>query len=83
MTVELDLSVAASAIIMPAGIPGYESFSVKQAHNLDNVDMGACAVLVVPDLQLRLKTHDYYMGTSPLVQPFQNLSFTACFQRWP
>ncbi|KAH8080285.1 hypothetical protein BXZ70DRAFT_901408 [Cristinia sonorae] len=61
MTVELDLAIESSAMIMPAGLPGYESFSVKAAHNLDNIDMGACAVLVIPDLQLRLRTHDYYM----------------------
>lgn len=62
MNVLLDVTVDSSAMIVPAGIPGYESYSVKEAHNLDNVDMGACAVLIMPDLQLRLRVHDYYMG---------------------
>ncbi|THH30793.1 hypothetical protein EUX98_g3395 [Antrodiella citrinella] len=61
MQVELDVSVESGAMVVPAGVPGYESYSVKEAHNLDNIDMGACAVLIMPDLQLHLRTHDFYM----------------------
>lgn len=79
MTVELDVSVESSAMIIPAGLPGYESYNVKETHNLDNIDMGACAVLVMPDLQLHLRTHDYFMGMLRSLIKFSS-SLISCIE---
>lgn len=62
MEIELTASVDRGAVVMPAGLPGYESFSDNAAKRSE-VDLGSCVVLQVPDLQLQLRTNNYYMGT--------------------
>ena len=45
-------------MILPTGIPGYETYSPEQ----DDGDLGSCFVLSIPGLQTELRTNDYYMG---------------------
>ena len=50
-------------MILPAGFPGYEKFSVEHAHNSPE-DLGPSLILSLPSLQLHLRSNDYYMGGS-------------------
>ena len=56
-------------MIMPAGLPGYEIYSLTEAYNLDNINIGECMVLRIPSLQLQLRTNEYYMGIVHLFSP--------------
>lgn len=60
----LDLSVMAKdgIVACPAGVIGFE----KSQQGSEDIDVGSCAVLAVPDLQVLLRVHDFSMGTSPL-----------------
>lgn len=62
LQVELQLSVDNFLIVLPAGIPGYETYNPLPGQDPRDVCLGACAMVSVPDLQLQLRTHDYYMG---------------------
>ena len=61
MQVTLSLEVDNGVMILPAGFPGYEQFSMEHAQNSPE-DLGPCLVLSLPNLQLHLRTNDYYMG---------------------
>lgn len=63
MEVELTASIDESAIVMPAGLPGYEAFNDSIARP-SPFDLGSCIVLQLPNLQFRLRTNNYYMGMS-------------------
>ena len=43
---------------MPVGLRGYES---DQPGDLEG-DIGACVMLALPEMQIHLRSHDYYMG---------------------
>jgi len=59
LQVELMLCIQHSTLILPAGLPGYEvSSNIKGM----NVGIGACVVATIPEIQLQLRLHDYYMG---------------------
>lgn len=45
---------------MPAGLRGYD---VDQA-NGQEADIGTCILLSLPELQVHLRTNEYYMGRS-------------------
>ena len=51
--------VERGTLILPAGLPGYEASSDNKDKN---VGIGACVVAILPDLQLQLRLHDYFMG---------------------
>lgn len=59
LQVELMLCVTRGTLILPAGLPGYEASSDLKDMN---VGIGACVVATVPEIQLQLRLHDYYMG---------------------
>lgn len=48
---------------MPTGLPGYDKGFTGQERRAEEAGLGACAMYIVPELQLQLRTHDYYMGT--------------------
>ncbi|KAI0074167.1 hypothetical protein K474DRAFT_1774197 [Panus rudis PR-1116 ss-1] len=64
LQVQLSLDLDYGLMIMPAGLPGYEYYNLNEAYNLDDMDIGAATVLVVPTMQLQLRTHEYYMEMS-------------------
>lgn len=45
--------------VLPAGLTGYE----KECTDETGIDVGQCVLLDIPDLQLHLRLHDYFMGT--------------------
>lgn len=53
-------------LLLPAGLPGYETVDPAQeaAPGSGEVGVGACAIITLPELQLQLRLHDYYMGIS-------------------
>ena len=58
----LDLSVETGSLILPVASRGYEN---DHSEAIDNgTDIGTCVLLTLPELQLELRTHDYYMGES-------------------
>ncbi|KAI0705009.1 hypothetical protein C8T65DRAFT_728083 [Cerioporus squamosus] len=63
MQVTMSLEVINGIMILPAGFPGYEKYSVEHAHNSPE-DLGPCLVLSFPGVQLHLRTNDYYMEMS-------------------
>lgn len=62
LQVVLKASVDSGLIVMPAGMRGYEGERADET--LDDDNIGTCAMLALPELQLFLRTHDYFMGTS-------------------
>jgi len=58
MQVELSLTLNNGSILMPAGIPGYEDAD-------DHGNCGAALALYLPELQVDLRLHDYFMGKVP------------------
>jgi hypothetical protein len=59
LQVELMVCMERGTLILPAGLPGYEASSDA---NDRNIGIGACVIVAVPELQLQLRLHDYYMG---------------------
>lgn len=48
--------------MLPAGLPGYETFDPSQDSVPSEKGVGACVVLTMPELQLNFRLHDYFMG---------------------
>ncbi|THH20420.1 hypothetical protein EW146_g951 [Bondarzewia mesenterica] len=61
LQVELQLDLQRFLVIFPAGIPGYETYNPLPDQDPKDVSIGACAKFMIPDVQLQLRTHDYYM----------------------
>ncbi|KAI0342100.1 hypothetical protein BDW22DRAFT_1358216 [Trametopsis cervina] len=61
LQVELGLSLNKGLIVAPAGLRGYE---VDAKGTADSNDIGRCTMLSLPELQLQLRSHDYYMEMS-------------------
>ena len=67
----LGIQVERSVIVLPAGLPGYE-FSLDQSPskehgpNAEPRGLGTSVIVLHPELQLQLRTHDYFVGTKPL-----------------
>ena len=56
-----------SVIVFPAGFPGYEfsldqSSSTNQRPSSEPMGLGTSVIVLNPEIQLRLRTHDYSMG---------------------
>ncbi|KAF8633289.1 hypothetical protein AX17_004464 [Amanita inopinata Kibby_2008] len=62
MQVTISMSANPASIIIPAGLPGYEFMS--DADESGNPRIGACLVLLIPDLQMHLRLHDHFMEMS-------------------
>lgn len=62
----LDLTVVVEEglVALPAGAPGYERGPARDDpdHNEQDSDIGACVVLSVPLLQVRMRLHEFFMG---------------------
>lgn len=56
LQVEILLALEHATVILPTGLPGYESGGPER----DGI--GACIVAKIPELQLQFRMHDYYMG---------------------
>ncbi|KAF8630636.1 hypothetical protein AX15_002787 [Amanita polypyramis BW_CC] len=62
LQVTMTLDVNNSHIVLPIGLPGYESVSdwdMAGGHGI-----GPCLVLCVPELQMQLRLHDHFMEMS-------------------
>jgi hypothetical protein len=66
LQVEIGVSVKNGQMMLPAGLPGYETSDPAQDPIPGDVGVGACLILVIPELQLHFRLHDYYMGTATL-----------------
>ena len=65
LQVEISLCVERATVILPAGLPGYESSGdIKDSES----GIGGCVVVTIPEIQLQLRLHDYYMGKSTLTR---------------
>ena len=63
MQVEMDVRINDGTIIVPAGLPGYDKTCTATVGE-DPTGIGPCVILSIPELQLQLRLHDYYMGTT-------------------
>jgi hypothetical protein len=51
--------VTTGLMVVPASLRGYE---LDAGLEKESPGIGLCTMLALPELQLQLKTHDYYMG---------------------
>ncbi len=60
---ELGVLVNNGLMVIPASLRGYE----MESDDADKgpPDIGTCVMMAMPELQLQLRTHNYYMGMSP------------------
>ena len=58
LQLELDFSIDDGSLILPAGSPGYE----KTQSTLPDDDIGARIAFAIPEVQVHLRSHDYFMG---------------------
>ncbi|TFK44762.1 hypothetical protein BDQ12DRAFT_730786 [Crucibulum laeve] len=63
MQTEMSVNVEQGTIIMPASLVGYEAPNADQRKQ-SSLRTGACVIFSVPELQLQLRMHDYYMEMS-------------------
>jgi len=64
LQVEIQLDVNRLLLALPAGLPGYETYNSSPGQHPEDINTGGCVLIHSPDLQLELRTHDYFMGTS-------------------
>ncbi|TDL24302.1 hypothetical protein BD410DRAFT_116796 [Rickenella mellea] len=76
--VEMTVHVVDGCIILPAGLPGYERAAPFGKDGTDNVGLGAGVLYKVPQLQLVLRLHDYYMEMSLNIDPIKAMVVTDC-----
>jgi hypothetical protein len=58
MQVELQLSVNHSLIILPVGLPGYEEYCPLPGQPPEDVHLGGCIVLSIPEIEVQLRSHN-------------------------
>ncbi|KAI5121559.1 hypothetical protein M0805_000740 [Coniferiporia weirii] len=68
--VDLALTVQNGSVAIPASLLGFERRQTPETVEAHGVDMGRCAFIAVPGLQLQLRLHDYLMDFSFNVDPF-------------
>lgn len=56
--VELACTVQRGSLLLSAGLPGFE----KHSNMATTEDIGTSLCLAFPELQLDLRSHDYFMG---------------------
>ena len=59
MQVEMQLNVHHSLIVLPVGLPGYETYSPLPGQLPQDVSLGGCVVLSVPEIELQLRSHSF------------------------
>ncbi|KAI9437708.1 hypothetical protein H4582DRAFT_1957102, partial [Lactarius indigo] len=59
MQVEVQLGVHHSLIVLPVGLPGYETYSPIPGQSPQDVSLGGCVVLSVPEIELQLRSHNF------------------------
>lgn len=52
-------------LVMPAGLPGYE-FALPEGTNAGDAGVGSSLVYRLPEAQVHMRLHDYYMGKNNL-----------------
>jgi len=52
------MSMNRSLIVLPVGLPGYEMYSPLPGQSPDDVQLGECIVLSVPETEVQLRTHN-------------------------
>ncbi|PFH51536.1 hypothetical protein AMATHDRAFT_74889 [Amanita thiersii Skay4041] len=60
MQVTMSLHASSASLVLPAGLPGYESMTNQS----NNAKIGACLILRAPEMQLHLRSHDHFMEMS-------------------
>ena len=63
LQVEVGVSIKNGQIMLPAGLPGYETSDPAQDLTPGDVGVGACIIMTIPEIQLHFRLNDYYMGT--------------------
>lgn len=65
LQVEMYLDIQHALVTMPAGFLSHSTASPTSSPSMGTVvnDAGACLLLHVPQLQLHLRLHDFFMGT--------------------
>ena len=58
MQVELHLSINHTLIALPVGLPGYETYSPLPDQPPEDVHLGRCIVLSVPEIEVQLRSHN-------------------------
>ncbi|KAH9083360.1 hypothetical protein EDB83DRAFT_2538792 [Lactarius deliciosus] len=59
MQVEVQLGIHHSLIVLPVGLPGYETYSPIPGQSPQDVSLGGCVVLSVPEIELELRSHNF------------------------
>jgi hypothetical protein len=57
MQVELQLSMNRSLVVLPVGLPGYEMYCPLPGQSPEDVYLGGCIVLSVPESEVQLRSH--------------------------
>ncbi|THU95661.1 hypothetical protein K435DRAFT_829044 [Dendrothele bispora CBS 962.96] len=61
MQVEMSVVVKNGLVVLPIGLPGYETSVRSDSHD---PGIGRCILLSLPELQLHFRMHDFYMEMS-------------------
>ncbi|SRR6266403_2016791 len=58
MQVELQLSANHSLITLPVGLPGYEEHCPRPGQPPEDVRLGGCVLLSIPEIEVQLRSHN-------------------------
>jgi hypothetical protein len=61
------VSLENGILVLPSGLPGYETSGFGQDKTSEGIGIGAAVFLTIPGLQVQLRLHDYFMGKVSLV----------------
>ena len=61
------------ALVMPAGLPGYE-FSLPASVDPSEHGVGSSLIYCLPEAQIHIRLHDYFMGKHCQIIPSQSNS---------
>ncbi|KAI0314094.1 hypothetical protein OF83DRAFT_1165342 [Amylostereum chailletii] len=64
MNIDLQLTLEKAIFILPAGLRGYETYNPLPDQAPEDVRLGGCVILTVPELQVQLGTHDSALDMS-------------------
>jgi hypothetical protein len=64
LQVEITVAVENGLMLLPAGLPGYETSNVEREP--DDAGVGTCVMLRMPAIQLHFRMNDYFMGDQNL-----------------
>ncbi|KAI0093075.1 hypothetical protein BDY19DRAFT_882324 [Irpex rosettiformis] len=75
LQVELGVLVSSGLMIVPASMRGYE---LEGGINHGPADIGTCVMMAMPELQLQLRTHNYYMEMTLNIDTVSTTTHTHC-----